>query len=323
MTGDGVVRLTLAHSPDSDDLVMWWPLTGAMGVGVETGRYRFETVARDVEELNRLVMGEAVEDAEGSEPLSPALSPGGRGRKAYDITAISCAAYPYIADRYAITACGGSFGEGYGPKVVVRDGSGVRAAEDLRGLRIAVPGVRTSAFLTLGLMLGDGGGGRGFEHVEMLFSEIPGAVARGEVDAGLLIHEAQLTFGELGLRAVVDLGEWWDGETGLPLALGLNVVRRDLDDRFGAGTVGEVAALLAESVRFAVEHRAESRAFLRANAGDRTEWEDDALVDRYLSMYVSGLTEDMGDRGRGAIRELLSRGAAAGLVPSVGEVEVV
>ncbi len=358
MTTD-TVQLTLAHSPDSDDLVMWWPLTGAMGVGVETGRYRFKTVARDVEELNRLVVGEGhtrhgemmetpsprpspprgrgsrkEEETEGTEPLTPALSPGGRGREAYDITAISCAAYPYIADRYVITACGGSFGEGYGPKVVVREDSGVRTPEDLRGLRVAVPGVRTSAFLTLGLMLGGvrredatarsrAGGDRGFEHVEMLFSEIPGAVARGEVDAGLLIHEAQLTFGELGLRAVIDLGQWWAGETGAPLALGLNVVRRDLDERFGAGTVREVAGLLGESVRFAVEHRAESREFLRRNAGDRAEWEDDALVDNYLAMYVSGLTVEMGDRGRGAIEELLSRGAGAGFVPGSREIEVV
>lgn len=320
---DERVTLTLAHSPDSDDLVMWWPLTGMRGADgvavdgplgspvIETGRYRFETVARDVEELNRLVVGDT------------------RGARPYDITAISCAAYPFIADRYAITRSGGSFGEGYGPKVVVREDAGVRAVEDLRGMRVAVPGVRTSAYLTLSLMLGGvrrgdaTARGRAFEHVEMLFSEIPGAVARGEVDAGLLIHEAQLTFGDQGLRAIADVGVWWQGETGMPLPLGLNVIRRDLDERFGAGTVDEVAAMLTASIRHAVEHADESHRFLVLNAGERTEWNDRALVDRYLSMYVSGLTMDMGDAGVTAIRELLSRGATAGVVPPCERIDPV
>ncbi|MFI4896211.1 MAG: menaquinone biosynthesis family protein [Phycisphaerales bacterium JB059] len=308
---DELVTLRLAHSPDSDDLVMWWPLTGMRGPDgaavdgplgrpvIETGRFRFETVARDVEELNKLVVG----DTPGARP--------------YDITAISCAAYPFIADRYAITRSGGSFGEGYGPKVVVREDAGVRTVEALRGKRVAVPGVRTSAFLTLTRMLG------GFEHVEMLFSEIPGAVARGEVDAGLLIHEAQLTFAEQGLRAIADVGVWWEGETGMPLPLGLNVIRRDLDERFGAGTVREVAGMLTASIRHAVEHADDSHRFLVLNAGDRTEWNDRALVDQYLSMYVSGLTLDMGETGIAAIRELLSRGAGAGVVPACERVDPV
>lgn len=251
------------------------------------------------------------------EPGAPALSREGRGRHAYDITAISCAAYPFIADRYAITRSGGSFGEGYGPKVVVRGDSEVRTVEALRGKRVAVPGVRTSAFLTLTLMLG------AFEHVEMLFSEIPGAAARGEVDAGLLIHEAQLTFEDQGLRAVADVGVWWREETGMPLPLGLNVIRRDLDERYGDGTVHEVAAMLSASIRHAVEHADESHRFLLLNAGERTEWNDRALVDRYLSMYVSGLTMDMGDAGVAAIRELLRRGAAAGVVPGCARVDPV
>ncbi len=321
-----LITLSLAHSPDSDDLVMWWPLTGMRGPDgvavdgplgrpvIETGRFRFETAARDVEALNRLVVGGKDTPSVGGADTSPA---GAGEDDPYDITAISCAAYPFIADRYAITRSGGSFGEGYGPKVVVREDAGVRTVGALRGKRVAVPGVRTSAFLTLTLMLG------AFEHVEMLFSEIPGAVARGEVDAGLLIHEAQLTFAEQGLRAVGDVGVWWQGETGMALPLGLNVIRRDLDARYGAGTVAEVSAMLSASIRHSVEHADDSHRFLVLNAGERTEWNDRALVDKYLSMYVSGLTMDMGDAGVAAIRELLSRGAAAGVVPACVRVDPV
>lgn len=297
------ITLTLAHSPDSDDLVMWWPLTGLDGrsPAVDVGRFRFELVARDVEELNKIVVG---------------------GDATYDVTAISCAAYPAVADRYAITQCGGSFGEGYGPRVVVREGAKLRSPDDLRGARVAVPGVNTSAFLAMSVMLGASKECRGFEAVEMLFSDIPGAVARGEVDAGVLIHEAQLTFADMGLLELVNLGAWWSTTTDLPLPLGLNVVRRDLDDRFGAGAVREVAAILDASVRHAVAHPAESRAHLRANRGDREEWDDDALLDEYLRMYVSGLTVDMGERGRSAIAELLARGARAGLCAPVGGIDL-
>ena len=157
----------------------------------------------------------------------------------------------------------------------------------------------------------------------MLFSEIPGAVVRGEVDAGVLIHEAQLTFAAMGLREVVNLGAWWGTTTDLPLPLGLNVVRRDLDTRHGAGTVAAVGRVLAASVRYAVDHPEQSRAYLRAHRGDRAEWDDDALLDEYLRRYVSGLSVDMGERGRAAIGEFLGRGAAAGLCAAVGEVEVV
>ncbi|GJM18986.1 MAG: 1,4-dihydroxy-6-naphtoate synthase [Phycisphaeraceae bacterium] len=301
--------LKLAHSPDSDDLVMWWPLVGLGGADgqpsgavVDVGRWRFELVGRDVEELNKLAVG---------------------GDVSYDITAISCAAYPAIADRWAITACGGSFGEGYGPRVVVREDAPLRTPEDLRGKTVAVPGVNTSAFLAMSVMLGSTADARGFEVVEMLFSEIPGAVARGEADAGVLIHEAQLTFAELGLRELANLGAWWATTTDLPLPLGLNVVRRDLDERFGPGSVAEVAGILDASVRYSVAHPAESRRHLRANMGDRTEWNDDALLDEYLRMYVSGLTVEMGDRGRAAIAELLGRGARAGLCAPVDAIGVV
>lgn len=305
------ILLSLAHSPDSDDLVMWWPLTGITNPDgsaidgslgrpqIDTGRFRFGCVARDVEELNTLAIG-------------------GSGEP-YDITAISCGAYPALADRYVITRSGGSFGENYGPKVVVADGSGLRSLEDLNeGVTVAVPGVNTSAFLTLNLI------SPGFRFVPMLFSEIPGAVLDGAVDAGLLIHEAQLTFGESGLRAIGDIGRWWHEETGgRPLPLGLNVVARSLDDRYGGGTCQQVADLLTASIEMAVKEKEASRLHLQINKGDRTEWDDPELVDRYLDMYVSGLTLDMGCVGREAIGVLLGRGAAAGLCESVEGIEII
>ncbi len=320
--------LRLAHSPDSDDMVMWWPLVGLDGAGpvIDTGRFRFELVARDVEELNKLAVDQSRgrEHAVSDSPESPgAHARGSDEGDGYDITAISCAAYPAIADRWAITRCGGSFGEGYGPRIVVREDSDLRTPDDLRNKRVIVPGVNTSAFLAMSVMLGSTADARGFEVIEMLFSEIPGAIARGEADAGVLIHEAQLTFAEMGLRELANLGAWWATTTDLPLPLGLNVVRRDLDDRFGVGSVETVSRILDASVRHAVSNPADSRAHLRANKGDRIEWDDDALLDEYLRMYVSGLTIDMGDRGRTAIAELLGRGARAGLCTPVGEIDVV
>ncbi len=305
MKTDQVV-ISLAHSPDSDDLVMWWPLTGIRGPDgvavegdlgrpqVDTGRFRFELVARDVEELNQLVVG--AEDV-------------------YDITAISCAAYPAIRDRYAVTRCGGSFGEGYGPRVVVGADSRFERLEDLvgSGVRIAVPGVNTSAFMALNMAVGK------FEYEAMLFSEIPGAVARGAFDAGLLIHEAQLTFGEMGLKKIGDMGQWWGGAVGGALPLGLNVVARSLDERFGRGTVREIAGILQKSVECSIAMGEASRMYLQLNKGDRTEWDDPKLVDEYLAMYVSALTVDMGERGLGAIRGFLGRGFDAGLCWDPGD----
>ena len=292
---------------------MWWPLVGISGPGeappgptIDTGGFAFSLEARDVEELNKIVAG---------------------GAATYDITAISAGAYPHVKDTYRITVCGGSFGEGYGPPVVVREDSPLRDRGDVRGKRIAVPGVNTSALLTLTLLMGgaaaDGVIDRGFEIQEMLFSDIPDAVAEGRVDAGLLIHEAQLTFEGSGLRLLADLGQWWGDEVGGPLPLGLNVVRRDLDREHGPGTVERLAGVLSRSVHHAVEHKADSRRYLKLNRGDRSEWDDDALLDKYLEMYVSPLTLDMGDQGARAIGELLARGHRAGLCPDPGEIDVV
>lgn len=301
MTDEKIV-LRLAHSPDSDDLVMWWPIVGGEGGGepvVDTGRFRFEPVARDVERLNKEAAGEGVN----------------RGGGGYDITAISAATYPRVADRYVVTRCGGSFGEGYGPKVVVRKDASIKCAICLGSTDpvIAVPGVNTTAFMVLNMVLG-----REPRFVEMPFEQIMDAVVGGErAGAGLLIHEAQLMFASAGLREVVDLGQWWQGEHDLPLPLGLNVIRRDLDDRFGPGSCEEVAAILGQSVAYAREHADESRRFLAQQAGARPEWRDEELVDRYLSMYVSDLSADMGERGVRALQRLYEAGAEAELCEAV------
>lgn len=308
MTTTRSVTLTLAHSPDADDLVMWWPLVGVRDASgepvagalgrprIETGRYRFELVARDVEELNKAAIG-------SGEP--------------YDITAVSCAAYPMIADRYAITRSGASFGEGYGPRVVVREDSPLGTLDALSGADalVAIPGEHTSAAMTLRLLA------PGVRTEAMLFSEIPEAVARGSAQAGVLIHEAQLTFADSGLRALGDLGRWWHDQTrGDPLPLGLNVIARSLDERCGPGSCDRVSALLSRSIAAALEDREASRQYLRLNSADKPEWNDDALVDRYLEMYVSPMTLDMGERGRAAIERFLARGASEGLAADPGPI---
>lgn len=275
--------LTLAHSPDADDLVMWWPITRGHP-DLDTLGLTFDLTARDVEELNRLA-------------IDPAATP-------YDITAVSAAAYPMIADRYAITRAGASFGEHYGPKLVVPAHSEIQTLDDLAGDLVAVPGLHTTAHLTLRLAQPE-------VRVEpMLFSDIPAAVARGDADAGLLIHEAQLTLHEHGLRTIADMGQWWGSQTGLPLPLGLNVVRRDLPD------LHALCDLLARSVAIAARERDASKAFLRAAPNAKPEWLDDALLDRYLDMYVSPMTVDMGEPGRRALAELYRRARAAGWIPS-------
>jgi 1,4-dihydroxy-6-naphthoate synthase len=301
--------LTLAHSPDPDDAFMWWPITGKMNPrtgealtrpAIDTGRFRFRSVPADIEMLNRRAAREAD----------------------LDVTALSARAYADVTDRYVLTSCGGSFGDGYGPKVVCRRDSTLRCDGCLRGQNplIAIPGERTTAFLVLSLLVGGS-----CRFIEMPFEKIVGAVARGDAQAGLIIHEAQLTFGDAGLRQIVDLGAWWKERTGLPLPLGVNAVRRNLDHRFGPGSAQEIATTLHGSVTYAMARRAESidHALEFAMLNDGVGGIDRARVERFVDMYVNSRTLDMGDAGREAIDRLLTEGARAGLCPAIDAVEVI
>ncbi len=282
--------LALAHSPDADDTFMWWPLGGA----IDTGRFRYRLVRADIGTLN----DRAIAAAE------------------YDITAISMHAYAYVRDRYALTSCGASMGDGYGPRVVAReprgDGAGWLAGP---GVRVATPGLTTTAHLALRMMLR----GAEPESVVMPFDRVLDAVTSGRADAGVVIHEAQLTYADAGLALIADLGAWWRSETGLPLPLGANVIKRDLDERFGAGTLAEVTGVLARSVEHALSEREESlRVALEADPGA-----DRAIADEFISMYVNSLTLDAGERGADAVRELLSQAHAMGLCPDPGEIDMI
>lgn len=285
--------LTIGHSPDPDDAFMWWPLGGPeTPPRIDTGRFRFVPIAEDIERLNR----RAVECAD------------------LDITAISMHTYPSVRGDYQLTACGASMGEGYGPKLVARE---VLAPGSLieRGAIIAIPGVRTSAYLTLRLMLG-----AEFRSIEVPFERVIETVATGEADAGLVIHEAQLSFHEAGLVLVADLGAWWLEETGLPLPLGGNAVRRDLDERFGRGASREVVGILAESIRFACAHREEAMSY--AGGFTSSPGANAAMLERFVGMYVNDLTLDAGELGERAIGELLRRGYEAGICPDPGDIRL-
>jgi 1,4-dihydroxy-6-naphthoate synthase len=285
--------LRLGHSPDPDDAFMWWPLLSLDGAPprVASPRFRFEAVAADIEALNQRARA---------------------GTDLLDISAFSVATYPAVARHYALTACGSSVGDGYGPKVVAR---AARGPDTLRGARVAIPGRGTTAFIVTSLLVGPGS----FEAVPVPFKEIPKRVAAGEFDAGVVIHEGQLTFAQDGLVLVQDLGAWWQSRTGLPLPLGGNGVLRSLDDRFGPGTMQEVATLLERSVAYALEHRAESVRYAMGYAEGMTE----ALADEFIGMYVNKWTLDYGPTGRRAVATLLARAAEAGLVPACDAPEFV
>jgi len=293
MAPDEQIILRLGHSPDPDDAFMWWPLTpdDDGDTPMDTGRFRFEPVMQDIETLNER---SAAADLE--------------------ITAISAAQYPHVADRYAITSCGASMGENYGPKLVTREPMTV---ENLRrgGFPIAVPGERTTAALLTAMILGAGRE----RFTPIPFDQVIDRVASGEFDAGVVIHEGQLTFADSGLHLVQDVGEWWHARTGLPLPLGLNVIRRDLDDLHGPGTIEAATALLRRSIDFAMGHRADAVAYAMRYARGVSE----AQADEFVSMYVSAFTVDCGETGEQAIRTLLEEAANAGLAPRPQRVHVI
>jgi 1,4-dihydroxy-6-naphthoate synthase len=272
--------IRLGHSPDADDAFMFWALAKER---IETRGFEFEHVLRDIQTLNEWAL---------------------EGR--LEVTAISLHAYPFVQDRYVLLPHGASMGAGYGPVVVARRGM---TKEELRDVEISVPGKLTTAFLVLRLYLGD------FRYRVLPFDEILEAVRDGEAAAGLLIHEGQLTYRDEGLEKVVDLGEWWLLETGLPLPLGANVARRDL----GEERLHDLSEVLAESIAAGLANREEAMRYaLQFGRGL-----DSSLGDRFVGMYVNELTQDYGEEGRAAVRELLQRGEAIGAFESPVHVDFV
>jgi 1,4-dihydroxy-6-naphthoate synthase len=273
--------ITVGHSPDPDDAFMFYALAHNK---LDTGDLQFRHVLQDIETLNRRAL-----------------------RGELEVTAISIHAYAALLDKYALLPSGCSMGDRYGPMVVARRPLTV---EQLKTARIAVPGTLTTAFLTLRLLLPDG-----FTHEVLPFDQIIRAVADGRFDAGLIIHEGQLTFQNQGLHLVVDLGVWWQEKTGLPLPLGGNVVRRDLGER----TMRDISRLLKESIRYSLDHRSEALDYALGYARDM----DKALADRFVGMYVNDWTLDYGPRGREAVSRLLEEGHRAGVIPNPVHVEFV
>lgn len=266
-------QIHVGHSPDPDDAFMFHALANDK---IDTGNYEFTHELQDIETLNhRAFKGEL------------------------ELTAVSLHGYAYLTETYALCACGASMGEKYGPMVVARESLSV---DDLRGKTIAVPGTLTTAFLTLKLLLGDD-----FTHVVHPFDEILNVVEAGEVDAGLIIHEGQLTFGDQGLKLIVDMGQWWHDETGLPLPLGANAIRKDL----GPAAMEDVTRLLKESIQYGLDHRAEALEYALQFGRDL----DRSKADEFVGMYVNDWTLDFGERGREAVAELLGRGYKAGIIP--------
>jgi len=266
----------VAHSPDADDAFMFW----AMAAGkIDTDGRRYVHELGDIESLNRRALAGELE-----------------------VTAVSFHAYAYLADRYALLAHGASFGDGYGPRIVSRKPAPTRPRAALTGRLVAVPGELTTAFLTLRLYQ------PAARHVVVPFDQIEDYVLAGKADAGLLIHEGQLTFADRGLHLWADLGEWWSRKTELPLPLGGNVVRRDLGDELARA----IARDLKASIEYGLAHRAEALAhaqgFSRGLDRDRT--------DRFVGMYVNAYTVDYGEVGRRAVGELLARAHAARLIPA-------
>jgi 1,4-dihydroxy-6-naphthoate synthase len=278
--------LQLGHSPDPDDAFMFYALAQDPPL-IDTQGFQFQHVLQDIQTLNQ------------------------RARKGeLEITAISIHAYPYVADKYALTSCGSSMGDGYGPMVIAREPADVAS---LRGKHIAIPGVLTTAFLTLQLLLGKAPDA--FRYTVVPFDEIPRRVAAGDFDAGLIIHEGQLTFRTLGLHLIVDLGVWWKEQTGLPLPLGGNCIRRDL----GPDTMQTVTDVLKASIQYSLDHRAPAVQYALKFGRDLTS----QLADKFVGMYVNHWTLDYGPTGRTAITRLLTEAAGRGLVPAVPKLDFV
>lgn len=270
--------IRIGHSPDSDDAFMFYALAKDL---IPTGGFEIVHVIEDIETLNRRALAAELE-----------------------VTAISVHAYAYVAKDYALMPCGASIGDQYGPLVVSKS-----PLESLAGKRIAIPGEMTTAYLTLSLFQPD------FEAVVRPFDKILDAVQQDEVEAGLIIHEGQLTYLREGFHKVIDLGEWWYAETGLPLPLGANVIRRDL----GTEKIRKISALLKASIQYSLDHRDSGLEYAMTYARDM----ETALADKFVGMYVNDYTLDYGEKGRAGVQELLQRGHAAGIIPHRVEADFV
>jgi len=271
-------EIKLAHSPDSDDAFMFYALATHK---LATPGFKYTHILSDIQTLNEAALTET-----------------------YDVTALSFAAYPSLRDKYLLLDCGASFGEGYGPIVVaLRPMKG----HELKGKRVGVPGLKTSAYLTLKLYEAD------FDAVVMPFDKIIEAVRNEVVDAGLLIHEGQLFFPQMGLHRVVDLGVWWQEQTSLPLPLGGNAVRRSL----GPETGRRIARTIRDSVAYGLEHRDEALNYAMQFAREM----DSELADKFVGMYVNKWTLGYGEKGKKAVRAFIERGTTAGLLPGPATIE--
>jgi 1,4-dihydroxy-6-naphthoate synthase len=273
--------IRVGHSPDPDDAFMFYALAHNK---IDTGDLEFRHELQDIETLNRRAM-----------------------RGELEVSAVSIHAYAHLLDTYALLPSGCSMGDRYGPMVVAKKPMRV---DDLNSIRIAVPGTLTTAFLALRLLVK-----QEFAYDVLPFDQIIAAVRDGRYETGLIIHEGQLTFQNEGLHLVVDLGVWWQEQTGLPLPLGGNVVRRDL----GLGTIRQISRLLKESIQYALAHRADALTYALQYARDM----DRSLADQFVGMYVNDWTLDYSPRGRAAVRRLLEEGYRAGVIPSPVDVEFV
>ncbi len=265
--------ITVAHSPDSDDAFMFYGLATNK---LDTGNLSFTHVLKDIQTLNE-------EAFQGT----------------YDVSAISFHAYAYIADKYVLLPHGASIGDNYGPVLVSRE---LTKAEDISRLKIAVPGILTSAFLALRIFSPD------FQYEVVPFDKIIEAVQSGRCDAGLLIHEGQLFYESIGLHKILDLGEWWHEKTGLPLPMGGNAIRRDL----GPEIIHQVSDCIRDSIRYSLANREDALEYAMQFARDM----DPALADRFVAMWVNDLTLDYTERGREAVRRILAEGFEKGIIPT-------
>lgn len=272
--------ISVAHSPDSDDAFMFYGLATNK---LETEGLKFEHTLKDIQSLN--------EDAKNG---------------VYDVSAISFHAYAYVADKYALLPHGASIGDKYGPIVVSKE---PRKADEIGQMKIAIPGELTSAFLALRIFNKD------FDYEVVEFDKIIDDVLEGRVDAGLLIHEGQLFYKQMGLDKVLDLGEWWHERTGLPLPMGGNVIRRDLGDSL----MRQVSRHLHRSIQYSMEHREDALAYAMQFARDMPP----ELADRFVAMWVNDLTLDYGERGKEGVRRLLREGYEAGIIPHEVDIQFV